>query len=751
MFEVAMNEPNHTLPKGAVLSYAIRTLLIGVAACFAGGCTPSQNPGGGGDSSAFLDLGSNGVFDVGEEGILTRQFAIDISNEIPTETPESATLSLAAADINVADGSSGTDVGTSGVVVVTLRLISDLNTNACEAGSAESPIVADHVDNVITEILPASVDASTTGLQALLAGRFNLCVSVSTTQPQLVTIDRIGVEFAQPQPIVANSCAEILAMPQVQDALAQLDDASLSFSIPQGGQPSSIVGSYSLMEETTFDPDGSDTGRMQSGTIDFSNQQAQTINRTGFGSTVSEFIVGDATSVGLCTINRTNGSLCDQTIARLESLVTDPESGNLSGQFLSVAVRRHGGLSPSCGATGDFVFGDVSFTSQSAMLARRIARIAVPDTITPDLLQLAPSGDIGVFSDVGSGVVTQFDTIDPFELTTVPTPESLSPLGTSALGYSRTGAVLSVITDRPDAGVSFNAVTLNVIRQTETTTADYIGEVVDFDLDETRVYVPATSPDFSDRITILRTDDSVFADEVRRMQTPDDDVPVYARLSPDGSLLATLLEDQAPIGQAGKLIFANVDRTTPNFIIPPINLVNDAGGTALAQQLVFTQDGSRVFLAGLGAVVSIETTDPFTISRIDVSDGAGDNPIALALSGDGKVLAVAVDDDLGDVNFAIVDVATEQVVHTAKLEGIDKRGAVDIAHFDVGRVAIVANAVSRVVAIQTESPFTTSQPLSVADVTDQVAVGRLAASGSIIAVSNVDEPAIYLFEFPQAP
>ena len=174
MFEVAMNEPNHTLPKGAVLSYAIRILLIGVAACLAGGCTPSQNPGGGGDSSAFLDLGSNGVFDVGEEGILTRQFAIDISNEIPTETPESATLSLAAGDINVADGSSGTDVGTSGVVVVTLRLTSDLNTNACEAGSAESPIVADHVDNVITEILPASVDASTTGLQALLAGRVKL-------------------------------------------------------------------------------------------------------------------------------------------------------------------------------------------------------------------------------------------------------------------------------------------------------------------------------------------------------------------------------------------------------------------------------------------------------------------------------------------------------------------------------------------------------------------------------------------------
>ncbi len=734
------------------MSFAIRILLIGVGVCVAGGCTPTQNPGGGGgDTSVFLDLGSNGIFDVDAEGILSRQFRIDISDDIPSDTPDRATLSLATADINVANGSSEADVGTSGVIVVALRLVSDLGTNACDAGSAETPIVADYIDNVITEILPATADVSTTGLQALLGGEFNLCVSVSTTEPRLVTIDRIGVEFPQPQPIVANSCAEILALAQIQNAITQLNASSLSFALPQGGQPANIEGSYLFEEETTFDPDGSNTGQMQNGTIDFSNQQSQTIDRAGFDSTVNEFIVGDATSIGLCTISRTNESLCDQTIARLESLTIDPDTGDIDGQFLSVAVRRHGGLSPSCGATGDFVFGNVSFTSQSGMLARRRARISLPDTITPDLLQLAPSGTVGVFSDVGSGVVTQFETNDPFDLTIVPTPESLSPLGTSALGYSPTGSVLSVITDRPDAGVSFNAVTLEVIRETETTSADYIGEVVDFDPEETRVYVPATSLDFADRVTILRTDDSVFADEVRRMQTPEGDVPVYARLSPNGSMMATLLEDEAPIGQAGKLIFANVDRDIPNFILPTINLVTDAGGTVLAQQLVFSQDGSRVFLAGLGAVVSVQTTDPFTISRIDVSDGAADNPVALAISGDGEALAVAVDDELGDVNLAIVDVATEQVIHTTKLNGIDKRGAVDITHFEIGRVAIVANAVSQVVAIQTESPFATSQPLSVADVADRITVGRMAASGEIIAVSNVDEPAIYLFEFPQAP
>jgi hypothetical protein len=727
-------------------------LMIGAAFCVAGGCTPTPNPGGGGsDSTVVLDMGSNGIFDVGAEGILSRQIAFDISNDLPSDTPQSATLSVDSTGISIEDGSSGADVGSSGVIVVTFRLESDVNTNACESGAAESPIIIDHIDNVATEILPASVDVSTTGLQALLAGQFNLCVSVSSTEPRLVRIDRVTVEFPQAPPVVANSCAEILALPEVQDALTQMEAASLSFSLPQGAQPANVEDSYSLLQETTFDPDASDVGRMQSGTITFSNQQNQTVDRVGFGSSVTEFIVGDASSIGLCTINRTNESLCDQTIARLEALTVDSTTGDLSGKFISVAVRRHGGLNPSCGATGDFVFGDVSFTSQSGALARRRAKIGVPDTMTPDLLRLAPGGAVGVFSDVGSGVVTQFDTSDPFTLRTVPTPETLAPLGTSALGYSPSDAVLSVITDRPDAGVSFNAVTLDVIRQTETTTADYIGEIVDFDPQETRVYIPTTSEDFADRVTILRTDESAFADEVRRMQTPDGDVPVYARLSPDGSLMATLLENQAPIGQAGELVFANVDRTNPNFILPPVNLLTNAGGTVLAQQLVYSPDGSRVFLAGLGALVSVETTDPFTMTRIDVSDGAGDNPVAMALSGDGEVLAVAVDDDLGQVNLAIVDVATEQVIHTTQLSGIDKRGAVDIVHFEIGRVAIVANAVRQVVAIQTESPFAVSQPLSVADVADRISVGRMAASGEIIAVSNVDEPAIYLFEFPQAP
>ncbi len=734
------------------MSPTIRIFLFALASCVASGCTPTQNPGnGGGGSTVTLDISSNGVFIVGGSGNISRRLPIDITSQLPAIAPQNATISIAEADIIIADNPSQPDVGTSGVVVVTLRFEADMTTNACQSAVQETPITVNHLENAVTTISPESITVSTTGLESMLAGEFSMCVSVSTTIARTVTLNRINVNFGEPPPIVANSCAEILALPQVQDAIVQLVAASQSFSLPSGPQPPNIEDSYALTQETTFDPDGSDVGRTQTGTIVFSNQQSQTINRSGFDSNVSQFIVGDATSVGLCVISRTNDAICDQTIARLESMSVDPDTGELTGQFLSVAVRRHGGLSPSCGATGDFVFGDVRFQSQSGSLVRRRAKIPVAETITPDLLQLAPSGDAGVFSDIGSGVVTQFESINPFALTTVPIPESLAPLGTSALGYSPTGSVLSVITDQPDAGVSFNAVTLDVIRQTETTTADYIGEIVDFDLQETRVYVPATSEDFADRVTILRTDDSVFADEVRRMQTPDGDVPVYARLSPDGALMATLLEDLSPIGQAGELIFANVDRTNPNFIIPPLDLISDAGGTVLGQQLVYAPDGSRVFLAGLGAVVSVETAEPFAISRIDVSDGANDNPVALALSGDGEVLAVAVDDAAGQVNFAIVDVATEQVIHTTRLPGIDPRGAVDIAHFEISRVAIVANAVNQVIAIQTVEPFATSQPLSVADVPERNTVGRLAASGDVIAVSNVDEPAIYLFEVPVGP
>ncbi|NOX58584.1 MAG: hypothetical protein GXP29_06970 [Planctomycetes bacterium] len=715
------------------------------------GCTPVAVPDPGVPASGttvVLDLDSNGVIDVGSVGFASDQRIFDISSSVPAEAPQRATISLDAADISVGTSS---DVGSSGVVVVTLRLSADVTTNACEAGTPQTPFIANIQNNQIADIVPAEIDVNTDGLAALSGGRFGLCVTVSTTEPRRVEIARLTVRFPAPAPLSANSCADVLALPQVQSALTTLAAASIDFSLPPGASPGSIVDSYTLTESTTFDPDSVNVGQAQNGPITFSNQSAATVDRTGFGSTVTQFIVGDATSIGLCTLARTNDPLCDQTIARLEALTLDPETGDLVGQFLAVAVQRHRNLDRACGATGDFVFGTVNLASQSSVLARPRGKVAVTNTRTPDLMLLSPGGGTGIFSDVGSGDVIQFDTSTPFASRSIAFPEELSPAGTSALGYSGTGAVMAIITDSPDAAMSLDGSTLAVIRRTASTTDDYIGETVDFDLQATSVFVPTTNPNFADRVSILPADTNVLAAENRSIPTPIGQIPVYARVSPDGSSLVALFESGAPIGQAGELAIANIIQDNPNFILPVINLTTGAGGTVLARELVFSRDSSQVFLAGLGAVVAIQTAAPFAITRIDVSDGANDNPVALALSGDGSALAVAIDDENGSVNFAVVDTRTLQVINRALLPGIDKRGAVDIAHFATGGVAMVANVRDRVVAVQTQSPFAFSQPLSVADSPDRNTVGRMASSGSVIAVSNVDEPAIYLFELAPAP
>jgi hypothetical protein len=58
----------------------------------------------------------------------------------------------------------------------------------------------------------------------------------------------------------------------------------------------------------------------------------------------------------------------------------------------------------------------------------------------------------------------------------------------------------------------------------------------------------------------------------------------------------------------------------------------------------------------------------------------------------------------------------------------------------------VANTTSTIVAVQTEAPFAAGEPVLVADVTDANTLGRLATAGDLLAVTNLDEPAIYILE-----
>jgi hypothetical protein len=440
---------------------------------------------------------------------------------------------------------------------------------------------------------------------------------------------------------------------------------------------------------------------------------------------------------------------CDQTIARLESLSFDSATGNLEGEFLSVAVRRHDFTSESCGAAGDFIYGSLSLTYQggSTRLVESLGKVELPDEFEPGLIVLPPDGGNGTVTDIGTDTALHFATVDPFTTTAIPLPDDLDATGFSALGMSADGDRLALVTNNPDAAFVFANDDLAAIRDTSTTTRDFQGEFVPFSLDNALLYVPTTDDSLLDHITVLRANDSSFADEVRRITTPQGAIPVQARLRPDGRQLAVLLEGGAPIGEAAALAFVNLDSN--QFTQPVIDLSNDAGGTVLAAELVYSADGGTVFLAGLGAVVAVETASPHEITRIDVSEGASDNPVSLALSGDGEVLAVAIDDSNGSVDFAVVDTSTLKVVNAQDLPGVGDGRALGVAHFATARVAMVANLESTVVAVRTEPPYTAGEPILVADVTNRNTIGRIVSGGGVIAVTNVDEPAIYLFKLTE--
>ena len=51
--------------------------------------------------------------------------------------------------------------------------------------------------------------------------------------------------------------------------------------------------------------------------------------------------------------------------------------------------------------------------------------------------------------------------------------------------------------------------------------------------------------------------------------------------------------------------------------------------------------------------------------------------------------------------------------------------------------------------LQSIAPFTASAPLSAAEVTGRTALGRIVSGGEVIAVTNLDEPAVYLFELSE--
>jgi len=706
-----------------------------LVACAMTGCPPSD---GGDDSQVDLRFGDGDPIAVDDAAPVTRVVTFDITADLPSDRVGSIDVTLAADDVEAIM------VGDTGAALrVALTVATQDAADACSSGVEVAAYEVDLQSNGAESVTPDVVSVTSDGLATMLAGQFQGCLTVSSDGPATLIVRRFQLAFIDPPPITFESCDDVLALSSVANALDRLSSNGLSLRFPTGGDAIlELDGDYELAQETTFDPDGANVGDAEEGSVTLSALDGGGFRRSGFDGFVEFLTTASAATVGFCTIERTNNPACDQTVARLESLVVDPETGALNGRFLAVSVRRERFTDPQCGDDGDFIFGDLTLTPiiNDTLLAVPV-RIDFADEFEPDLLLVSPTGQQGVVADRVSDTALQFTTTSPATVTQITLPQALQgAAGFSALGVSIDGLRLAVVTDQPDASAAYDFATLDLIRQTAPINADYVGGRVDFSPDASRIYVPTTDPQFADRVTILRTDDSPFADEVRRLLTPQGRVPVQARISRDGLQLAELLEAGAPIGLAGELVFVDAEQGT---FLSRINLIDQAGGTVLANKLVNSADGSRVFLAGVGAVIAVQTQQPFGIDLIDVSGGAGDDPTGLALSGDGSILAVSVAANVGDIDLAIIDANQLTVLQTFDLEAIPPGEAVDVAHFASARIAVVMADTDQVVAVQTQDPFEVGGPVNVADSPGQL-LGTITAGGDVIAVTNNNDPTVYL-------
>lgn len=699
------------------------------------GCPPSDGGGSAGVELRFDD-GDPILVDSGSP--VTRVAPFDITADLPSNRVGSIDVTLAADDVDAIT------VGETGAVLrISLTVASQQATDACSSGVEVAAFDVDLQSTGASSVTPDTVRVASNGLATMLAGQFQGCLTVSSDVPATLVVRRFQLAFIDPPPITFDSCDDVLALDAVGAALDRLSSNELPIRFPAGDDLiANLDGAYDLTQETTFDPDGANVGDAEDGSVTLSALGGGGFRRSGFEGFVDFLTTASTGTIGFCTIERTNNPACDQTVARLESLVVDPETGALNGRFLAVSVRRERFTDPQCGDDGDFIFGDLTLTPiiNDTLLAAPV-RVDFADEFEPDLLLVSPTGQQGVVTDRVSDTALQFTTTSPATITQIALPQALQgAAGFSALGVSTDGLRLAVVTDQPDASAAYDFATLDLVRQTAPIDADYIGGRVDFSPDASRIFVPTTDPRFADRVTVLRTDDSPFGDEIRRLLTPQGRVPVQARVSRDGLRLAELLEAGAPIGLAGELVFVSAQQDT---FLSRINLANEAGGTVLANKLVNSLDGSRVFLAGVGAVIAVQAQQPFAIDRIDVSGGAGDDPTGLALSGDGAILAVSVAANNGEIDLAIIDANQLTVLQTFDLEAIDPGEAVDVAHFASARIAVVMADTDQVVAVQTQEPFAEGDPVNVADSPGQL-LGTITAGGDVIAVTNIDEPTVYL-------
>lgn len=265
----------------------MRAILAGGAAILllvAGGCNPPDN-GGNTDNTVVLTLGATGVFEGDLSSAVQTGAFFDITADLPTSDRESATVSVDPADITVDLGTSGAPIAISLLVFVAPGAADD----PCQTSpdfslfnitvDSNGTVTVDPQDRTISEGNFAVVDT----------GTFGLCLVASAERDVDFTLRQISLSFAPPGPVSANSCEDVLALPEVQDALALLDSNGVRFRVPSGDVTVDLAGGYTLDETVTFDPDETDVGDSQDGAITLRNQSAGEITRAGLGGSVDFF------------------------------------------------------------------------------------------------------------------------------------------------------------------------------------------------------------------------------------------------------------------------------------------------------------------------------------------------------------------------------------------------------------------------------------------------------------------------------
>jgi len=709
------------------------------------GCSPAPLPGNANsgqntnfNSSVDVNLGANSEFDLTSGAAVERQVRVSLASELGVNGLSGLGFAISEDQVTIVPDNPG-NLTSNGLTTLDLFIAPADVTDACSSGiNAGRFAIAFDTTETLT-ITPAQLDADANALAAAGDGVFELCLRAASGIDQSMIVNRLQVRFDAATPSL--TCAEILALSQVQAAITLLEENDLTFALQDGHSPRNIEATYEVRETIEFDPDHADTGTRQRLDI-LSGQTADHITRTTGSVGLEQSISGGQDGVNLCVLARSHNSTCDQTIARLESYEVLSNGQTLDGTFLAVVVERHTTGTTTCGQQGDFIYGAIDLTRQSTTFqVTRLARIVLPEDFDPDLLLLPSDGSRGTVTDYRSDAALQFPQDGTAVTRALAVPGGLDADRYNGIALARDNSLLALVSENPYEMLVFDNTTGSLTVEATAHGAVLGGDVFDFSNQNQFVYVVRPEAGDGHNLFVFRTTVG-FTEPVGSFTVPDGQTPELSRLNPAGDQLAVLLDGEAGETASQWLTFHDVNT---GLFSAPIDLHEATGGFVGDRDLIYNNDGSRVFLAGDFGVVAVETSAPFTVTNIDVSGGERDFVVAIDLSNDGQVIVAAVDRVDGDANFAIVETDTLAVVNRQLLDRVSDRGAIDVAHFDTGRACIVVNERERVVAVQTVAPFAVSEELSAADDELAVILGRAAAGGSVIAVANVSEPAVYLY------